>query len=480
MKLRPNQQAYFALLSSDFGVFLQHAFAWMYPNKQLQPNWHIEAIVHALEENLAGRKPRLAINIPPRSLKSFSVSVAWPAFLLTRDPSLKIFCVSYSDEMARTLGRDFNRLVRSDWYRMLFPHVKLTKVTEDNVITDQGGYRAALSVHGSITGRGADLVIIDDPIRAEDALSDKALVAVNEWYRNTLLSRRDDKQRSGLILVMQRLHVNDLTGFVEASGDFHKLSFPAIATHDEVIELRHGRTYLRKAGEALQPAYESLETLEKLRRDIGPFNFAAQYQQSPTTPDGQFFVRKYFELVDRRPPLEERGQFFISIDSALSTSSTADFTAITVAWIDQGRLWVLTAERGRWDYETLKAKTLDWIQRLHKPTGRKIHVIVETNGSGLSLWQYLRDRPHESFFLIPYRPQDSKVTRARIVLPYFEAGVLILNMPGSNAWVEPFLNEFMNFPNGANDDQVDSLVQLFCTRMVRNLLIKPKPVWELP
>lgn len=242
MKLNPDQQAYFALVKSDFGVFMQHAFSWLYPNKQLEPNWHIEAIVHALEENLAGRKPQIVINIPPRSLKSFTVSVAWIAFVLTRDPTLKIFCVSYSDEMARTLGRDFNRLVQSDWYRMLFPHVRFTKVTEDNVITDQGGYRAALSVNGSITGRGADLVIIDDPLNAKDASSDKKRLDVNEWYQGTLLSRRDDKQRSGIILVMQRLHVNDLTGFVEPSGDFYKLSFPAIAVRDEVIALGGGRT----------------------------------------------------------------------------------------------------------------------------------------------------------------------------------------------------------------------------------------------
>ena len=170
MKLKASTAAYLALVRSDFRTFIRRAFATIYPNKDFNPNWHIDAIVHALEESYAGRQPRLIINLPPRHLKSFLVSVAWPAFVLTRDPSLKIFCVSYSEDLARTIARDFKKLVESGWYGQLFPNVRLSKVTEAEVVTDQGGYRVALSVHGSITGRGADLVIIDDPIRAEDAL----------------------------------------------------------------------------------------------------------------------------------------------------------------------------------------------------------------------------------------------------------------------------------------------------------------------
>src|SRR5205085_1347737 len=136
---------------------------------------------------------RLIINLPPRHLKSFLISVAWPAFLLGLDPSLKIFCVSYSDELARAIARDFKRTVESQWYRALFPHVRLNKITENEIATDAGGFRAAMSVHGSITGRGADLIIVDDPCRPEEALSDKARTSLNEWFRSTLLSRRDDK-----------------------------------------------------------------------------------------------------------------------------------------------------------------------------------------------------------------------------------------------------------------------------------------------
>lgn len=471
-KLPAKQRAYMAAVGLDFGVFSRQAFMTLYPGKAFEDNWHIEAIVHGLERNLNGEASRLIINLPPRHLKSFLVSVAWPAFLLTIEPSLKIFCVSYSDELAKTIARDFRRLMEADWYRAVFPHVRLTKITEGEITTDQGGFRSALSVHGSITGRGADLIIIDDPCRPEEAVSDKARTAVNEWFRSTLLSRRDDKRRSGLIVVMQRLHVNDLTGFIEAGGDVCKLSFPAIAEHDENVALRHGKKYWRRAGEALQPLREDVEVLQRLRSDIGAFNFEAQYQQSPRTPDGSLFKRKYFKLVCEHPKFRREGEFFISIDSALSTSSTADFTAISIVYIDGGRLYVIKAERGRWDYETLKSRTLQWVPRLYRPN-RPVCILVERAGSGISLAQYLDKARDERYRAFNRRPTEDKLTRAARVLPWFEAGILISNIPGRNAWVEPYVNEFMNFPNGANDDQVDSLVQLLHMNSARSLLSAP-------
>jgi predicted phage terminase large subunit-like protein len=468
-KLDPKQQAFLAAVRSDFGMFVPQAFRTLYPGKALELNWHIEAIVHALEQNLTGIKRRLLINLPPRHLKSFLISVAWPAHLLSIDPSLKVFVISYSDELARTIARDFKRLVESDWYRALFPHVRLTKVTENEVVTDQGGYRLALSVHGSITGRGADLIIVDDPCRPEEAVSDKARMAVNDWLRNTILSRLDDKRRSGLIVVMQRLHVNDLTGLLEGGVDYHKLAFPAIAHRDEVIELRNGGQHQRRRGEALHPQREDIAVLRRMRDEMGPFNFAAQYQQAPRTPDGQLFKRKYFEIAPCMPPIRESGEFFVSIDSALSTAQSADYSAISIVYIDGGHLYVTAAERGRWDYETLKERTLAWVGKLSRPRF-PVTVMIERAGSGISLVQYLEKVRDPRIKVQHRRPVDDKFIRAAKVLPWFEAGITLVSVPGSNAWVEPYLNEFMCFPNGTNDDQVDSLVQLLHLRWVVCLL----------
>ncbi len=169
-----NKDIYFAALRSDLRVFLLQSFHTLYPGKQFLDNWHIDAILHCLEESIQGRCPRLIINLPPRQLKSFMVSVVLPAFLLGMDPAVKIICVSYSDELAKTLARDFKRLVESDWYRRVFAEVRPIKMTENEFATDAGGGRYATSVGGTLTGRGGDFIIIDDPIKPEDAFSDKA------------------------------------------------------------------------------------------------------------------------------------------------------------------------------------------------------------------------------------------------------------------------------------------------------------------
>lgn len=455
-----SKQAYLAAVKADALVFLQQAFTTIYPGKEFMPNWHLDALLHALEECLRGKMPRLIINLPPRHLKSFIVSVVWPAFILGQDPSAKIICISYSDDLAKSLSRDFKRIVESDWYRAIFPNVRLTKVTEGEVITDAGGGRYATSVGGTLTGRGADFILIDDPIKPEEATSDKARQAVNEWYRSTLLSRLDDKQRSVLILVMQRLHVNDLTGYVEAAGGFHKLSFPAIATRDDTVDLRYGSRYYRREGEPLHGEREDIEVIKRIRDEVGTFNFSSQYQQSPATPEGSLFKRKWFKLTDQAPDFDSTGTLYVSIDSALSTSDTADYSAISVIYADAKRYLVVHAERGRWDYESLKAKALGYVKR-YGSSSRPVTFIIEAAGSGISLIKYLNDLRDNRIRCHYYRPKTDKIVRAAHALPIIESGrVHILNVPGQNDWVETYINEFVSFPNGRFDDQVDSLTQL--------------------
>ena len=154
MKLSKQEEAYLAAIGSDLKVFLRQAFETIYPGKAFLDNWHIDAIVHCLERSIEGHMPRLIINLPPRQLKSFIVSVALPAFILGVDPSAKIICISYSDDLAKALARDFKRIIESAWYRKVFPDVRPTKMTESEFATDQGGTRYATSVGGTLTGRG--------------------------------------------------------------------------------------------------------------------------------------------------------------------------------------------------------------------------------------------------------------------------------------------------------------------------------------
>jgi predicted phage terminase large subunit-like protein len=453
--MKPNNaDVYFALLRSDFKVFLRRAFKTIYPGKPFLDNWHIDAIIYCLRESIEGRMTRLIINLPPRHLKSFIVSVALPAFVLGIDESAKIICVSYSDDLAKALSRDFSRIVNSDWYRQIFPHVRHLKKSEGEFVTEAGGGRYATSVGGSLTGRGADFIIIDDPIKAADVHHEKGREATNEWYRNTLLSRLDDKARGVLILVMQRLHVHDLTGFMEMGGGFHKLSFPAIALENQEFPVSSTAHYFRRAGEALHEEWEGLSTLEKIRTQIGSQNFLSQYQQSPETPEGGMFRLEWFQFVNKYPEISPGGKWFISIDTATSTSESADFSVIIVTYMNKEGYFVMGVERGHWTYEELKARALHYM----KVMKQELYFIIECVGVGMALCHALQASRANVYW---YQPKDGKLTRESWAVSTIEAGrVFIVNIEGNNKWVKPYVDEFVMFPHGRFDDQVDSMVQL--------------------
>ncbi|SDH03041.1 terminase [Propionivibrio dicarboxylicus] len=449
-----SETLYWASVRDDFLVFVQQAFAFLYPGKTFDENWHIEAIIHHAMRCVAGELPRLIINLPPRQLKSFIISIALPAFVIGRDPTAKLICVSYSEDLAKSLARDFRRIVDSTWFQNVFPEVKRAKSTELEFVTDQGGFRLATSVGGTLTGRGGDIMIVDDPIKPQDALSDSLRNSANEWFRSTLLSRLDDKRYSILLIVMQRLHVNDLTGFVEAAGGFFKLSLPAIAERDETIDIRDGVAYKRLEGEALHEEREPIAILEGIRNQMGTANFAAQYQQHPEIPEGAMFKRAWFKFINKLPQPLPEGHYFVSIDTALSTAESADYSALTLIYADRNGYVICHAERGHWDYEELKRRAHSYIERFGRDN---VDFIVEATGAGISLISYLRKNLLHCF---SYFPKDGKQTRAAYALPTIHEGrVFILNQPGKNAWIEPYLNEFLTFPHGRFDDQVDSLVQ---------------------
>ena len=219
------------------------------------PSWHIEVLAWHLEQVRCGKIKRLIINMPPRSLKSIAASVAFPAFVLGHDPKKRLICVSYSGDLARKHSNDFRALLEAPWYREFFPCTRIgLKDSETEIDLTGRGFRMATSVGGTLTGRGGDIIIIDDPLKPDDALSETKRTAANQWFTNTLLSRLDDKRKGAIIVVMQRVHMDDLTGFLlEQSDEWVVVNLPAIADADETITTWGGKTYHRKAGEALSP-----------------------------------------------------------------------------------------------------------------------------------------------------------------------------------------------------------------------------------
>jgi hypothetical protein len=210
-----------AVYGTSFGAFTYEAFEALNPGQRLIPNWHIDAICYHVQQMVIGEAgKRLNLNLPPRSLKSFIVSVALPAWLLGRNPSTRIMCASYSDELSTKFSRDCRALLETPLYKRVFPGTKLNpkKASEGEFETTRRGSRLATSVGGTLTGRGGEVLIVDDPIKANDAESEVVRKAAIEWFRNTALSRLDDPAKSLVFIAMQRLHVDDLAGILIEQG----------------------------------------------------------------------------------------------------------------------------------------------------------------------------------------------------------------------------------------------------------------------
>jgi hypothetical protein len=256
---RVQRELFRITLRDDFSAFVRKVFETLRPGEPYQHNWHIDLLCGILAPQRHRKRLRKIINLPPRSLKSIIVSVALPAWLMGHDPNLQIIVVSYSDELARKLSRDFRTIVESKWYRHLFPGMTLEKATETEITTTRQGCRFATSTGGTLTGRGGGIVILDDPIKLIDAESEVARSKNNEWFDGTLFARIDNKERDSIILVMQRLHQNDLSGHLLEKGGFDLVALPAIAMEDEKWRLPGGRIARRKVGETpVPPGRQSL------------------------------------------------------------------------------------------------------------------------------------------------------------------------------------------------------------------------------
>lgn len=265
---------YRRILRQDLSVFIERSFRELNPQAEFLSNWHIRVMAHELEKCRSRETRRLIINIPPRSLKSHSVSVAFTAWLLGHQPSSQIMAVSYAQDLANKLSLDCRSVMSSRWYQELF-NTRLSPLRQavSEFMTTQKGVRLATSVGGVLTGRGADYIIIDDPLKPEEALSETQRKTVNDWYDHTLYSRLNDKERGCIIVIMQRLHEDDLVGHLLSQGEWKVLRFPAIAEEDEqwTITTATGQTrhFYRKQGEALHAGRESLDALKIIRDTLG-------------------------------------------------------------------------------------------------------------------------------------------------------------------------------------------------------------------
>jgi predicted phage terminase large subunit-like protein len=445
-----DQKAFNAAIRTSFPTFLHRVVLTLNPGAIFLDNWHLEAIGYQLERIRTGDITRLIINMPPRHLKSITVSVAFTAYMLGRNPKLRIFGVSYGEELSKKFAADFRAIVQSDWYRRAFPKMRISRATDTEIHTTERGFRKSTSINAALTGLGGNLFVVDDPQKPVDAQSETLRNSLHNWVTNTLLSRLDNKERDAVIVVMQRVHLDDLTGYLLESGGWAQLSLAAIAEHDEQIPIGKNRFYSRKAGEALHPEHESLATLEKLRQEFGTEVFTAQYQQSPVPAGGNYIKEAWIRLYTALPPPGPGQRVIMSWDTAAKDGAQNDWSVCTV-WLIVGKVfYLLDLVRGRFEYPRLRDTAITLADR-YKPYA----ILIEDASTGTALAQELKGLGRYPVRLVPI--ERDKIGRMYVQQGKFEAG--LVQFPKDQPFMSVLLPELFSFPKGKHDDQVDSISQ---------------------
>lgn len=395
---------------------------------------------------------RLIITMPPRSLKSIAASVAFPAWLLGRKPNLRILAVSYAETPAEKMALDCMKVIESQWYREAFPGTRLARKrsARTDFETTRGGGRYSVSVNGALTGRGGDIIIIDDPHKPEDAMSDAKRNAVLDWYRSTLLTRLNDPVSGPIVLIQQRVHEGDLAGTLLETGGWVHLNLPAIAEGPMEIDLGPRGIRRREIGDLLHPERLPLALLDRRREELGYYVFAAQYQQRPAPLGGGLIKWDWFKTYDRQPVSVDGDQIVQSWDTASKAEQANDYSVCTT-WLVRGpSAWLIDLHRAKHEFPQLCR-----LIQTHAREQKAGLVLIEEAGSGIQLIQALKAGSQVS--IRGMIPKDDKATRMLGVTHLIEGGRIAI--PKNAPWLAEFQHEVVHFPKGRHDDQVDSLSQ---------------------
>ena len=387
---------------------------------------------------------RLIVNMPPRHTKSEFASFLFPAWMMGREPRLKIIQTSHTAELAQRFGRKVRNLIDTQDYQNIFPGMELSADSKaaGRWETNSGGEYFSAGVGGAITGRGADLLIIDDPHSEQDALSATALENAWEWYSS---GPRQRLQPGGsIVIVMTRWNTKDITGeLIKAQGQpkadqWEIIEFPAILPSDKPV----------------WPEYWQKEELESVKASISVAKWNAQWQQNPTAEEGAIIKREWWQTWEKSqmPGLMHVIQ---SYDTAFSKKETADYSAITTWGIfmpdeKTPNIILLDMKKGRWDFPEMKEIAYD-SYKYWEPES----VVIEAKATGMPLTQELRMRGIPVINFTPSKGND-KLSRVNAVAPLFQSGVV---WAPDEVWAEEVIEECAAFPYGEHDDLVDSMTQ---------------------
>lgn len=436
------------IYNNSLNYFIERSFYIINQGQKFVDNWHIEAISEALNEVYNGNIKRLLINMPPRYLKSVCVSVAFPAWVLGKDPTKRIIAASYSEKLATKHSTDCRLILESNWYKRVFSDTILSKIQNQKYkfSTTQNGYRFATSVGGTLTGEGGDILIIDDPHNPQNVLSEKQRNKVLKWYDNTFSSRLNDKKNGAIIVVMQRLHENDLSGHLLEKGGWVHLNLPAIFEEETTINIGNFTKIIKK-GELLFEKREGRGEIERIKKDMGEYVFNCQYQQKPMTENSGIFSKKWLQYYNENINFEN---IYLSFDTAIKAAVNNDPSVCSVWGKYQNFYYLIDLYREWLEYPDLKRKSIQLINKWQPKA-----VLIEDKASGQSLIQDLKKELN--YNIIPIKVVKDKITRFASITPVFEAGRVFIKDKAS--WLFDLEYELLTFPNSQHDDQVDSISQ---------------------
>jgi predicted phage terminase large subunit-like protein len=464
-------------LTPDFRAFVEEAFSQVEPY-EFKPGMHIDAIAEHLQALYERKIKSLLINIQPRSAKSTLTSVLFPAWVLANDPTETILSASYSGQLSMRDNVKCRQLIESEWFQARWP----TPIKEDSNLKTHfalvaGGGRQATATGGTVTGMGGSIRILDDPINAVDKDSVQVRETVNDWFDHAWASRiNGDPERALELVVMQRLHFNDISQKCIDAG-WERLILPTEYegdTHQTSIGWRDPRT---EHGQLLWPEQWNQKYVEGLKKRLGSYEWAQQYQQRPApTASGLFrksWMRFYWDpkaqasapnhvtykdeagltqQCHQEPWLRPEGaQVLTSWDLSFKGEEHNDYSVGQV-WCQQGATFYLMDQ---WKDHAEFTSVCAAIKKMDAQWHPYCH-LVEEKANGAAVISQLRN---EVAGLIPINPEGGKLSRASSVSPLMEAGNIWFPHPAQAPWVEELINDLLYFPAGKNDDTVDALTQ---------------------
>jgi predicted phage terminase large subunit-like protein len=425
-----------------------------------RPAKHHEVISAALEEVDAGRMPRLIITMPPRHGKSELASRRFPAWFMGRDPYRQLIFSTYNDDFAQDFGRSVRETMRSHAFQQVFPNCRLRagSASADKIQTEEGGLMKFVGRGGGLTGRGADLLIIDDPIKdREEADSKSVRDKMWSWFTEAAMTRLMPGGR--VVIIMTRWHEDDLIGRLtdprnpcyskEEAENWSILALPAIATEGDPMG--------RQVGEALWPDQFPIDVLDKIKR-LNARGFSALYQGQPTPDDGDFFKRDWLKTYDSPDKIPQNIRIYAASDHAVSVAQDADKTVLMCVGVDEeDNIWVLPDifwRRAQTD--TVCDGMLELMKR-RKP----IMWRAEKGHISKAIGPFLRKRMHEERIYCPIEevtPVKDKQTRAQAIRGRMAMGKVFF--PKFATWWPEAENELLKFPSARHDDFVDTIAHI--------------------